>query len=94
MSQRRAFFWLNIVPSAVSGGIWGAAPLSPLVLVLIVAALAAAQIWTVRTQLIRGLYPWLSVPIISFAILAIGGCFALIGYAFVWTSLGGSFVAN
>ena len=29
LSQRHAFFWLYIAPSAVAGGIWGAAPLSP-----------------------------------------------------------------
>jgi hypothetical protein len=78
----------------------GWAPLSPLVLALIIVALAAGQIWLVRTQLIVppeyrqspmgiiGLLAWLAVPVISLSILAIGGCFALIGYAFVRTALG------
>jgi hypothetical protein len=100
MAFSQRFFWLYVAPSAVAGGIWGAAPLSPLTLAFIIVALAAGQIWLVRTQLIvppeyrqspigiNGLLAWLAVPVISLSILAIGACFALIGYAFVRTALG------
>ena len=87
-SWQRAFFWFYVVPSAVAGGIWGAAPLPPVLLAVFIVALATGQIWTVRTQLINGLYPWLSIPSISLGIMLIGGAFALIAYAFVRTALG------
>jgi hypothetical protein len=98
--QRNKFFWLYIAPSAVVGGVWGAAPLPPLILALVIVALAAGQIWLARARLIpppqyrqapfgiTDFIAWLAVPVISFGILAIGGCFALIGYAFVLTALG------
>jgi len=66
----------------------------PLVLALIIVALAAGQIWMVRTQLINALYRRAAVPIISLSILAVGGSFALIGYAFVRTALGTFPVSN
>ena len=93
-SQRHPFFWLYIAPSAVAGGVWGAAPLPPLVLALIIVALAAGQIWMFRAQLIHALFRWAAVPIISFSILLIGGCFALIGYAFVRIAFGPSIPLN
>jgi hypothetical protein len=97
-SQR--FFWFYVAPSAVAGGIWASAPLSPLILALIVVALAAGQIWLVRAKLIpppqyrqppfgiNDIAAWLAAPVISLSILAVGGCFALIGYAIGLTVLG------
>jgi hypothetical protein len=101
MTFSQRFFWLYVAPSAVAGGIWAAAPApSPLLLAFIIVALAAGQIWLVRRQLIpppqyreppfgiADLVAWLAPPVISLSILAVGGCFALIGYAFVLTALG------
>jgi uncharacterized iron-regulated membrane protein len=106
MAFSQRFFWYYVAPSAVAGGIWAAAPLPLLVLAIIIVALAAGQIWLVRTQLIpppqyrqppfgiTDLVAWLAAPVISLSILAVGGCFALIGYAFVLTALGRFPVAN
>jgi hypothetical protein len=100
MAFSQRLFWFYIAPSAFAGGICGATPLPLLILAFIIVALAAGQIWLVRAQLIpppeyrqspigiNGLLAWLAIPVISFSILAIGGCFALIGYAFVLTALG------
>jgi hypothetical protein len=101
MAFSQRFFWFYVAPSAIAGGIWAAAPaLSPLLLAFIIVALAAGQIWLVRRQLIpppqyrqfpigiTDLVAWLAAPVISLSILAIGGCFTLIGYAFVLTALG------
>jgi hypothetical protein len=86
------FFWHYIVPSAIAGGIWAALPLPVPVLVFFVLVLAAGQIWNLRAQLLDMLFRWLAIPVISLSIVAIGGCFAFLGYALVltirWNGLG------
>jgi len=76
------------VPSAIAGGIWGTPPLPVFVRVFFVPSLAAGQIWTLRRQLLTMLFRWLAGPVISLSIVAVGGCFAFNGYAFVPTIRG------
>ena len=84
-SWNNGFFWRYIVPSAIAGGIWAALSLPVPVLAFFVLSLGAGQIWILRARLLDMLFRWLAIPIISLSILAIGGCFAFIGYAFVLT---------
>ena len=88
MSQSR-FFWYYVLPSGVAGGIGAALKLPVPVLAFFVLALGTGQIWNIRAQLLSMLHRWLAIPVLSFAVLCIGGCFAMIGYAFVLNILMG-----